>query len=69
MYVLSGHAISVYGQKYLGRPISKLNYYREDGLNFSSILEDKNSNKLLISHMKGVLTIPFNSNDIYKDII
>lgn len=46
-----------------------MNYYREDGLNFSSAFEDKISGKLLISHMKGVLTIPFTSNDIFKDTI
>lgn len=28
IFAMSGHALSVYGKKNIGKPISKLNYYR-----------------------------------------
>ena len=37
IFGMSGHAISVYGKKYGERTLSKINYYREDGLNFTSM--------------------------------
>lgn len=66
-YTMSGHAVYVYGKKSTGAPISKLNYHRQDGLNFVSMVEDTSNNKILVSHMKGVLTLPFISKDIYRD--
>ena len=65
-YTMSGHAVSVYGKKYFDKPISKLNYYRHDGLNFVSLFEDTINGKILVAHMKGVLTLPFVSKDIYR---
>ena len=64
---MSGHAISVYGKKYGERSLSKINYYREDGLNFTSMYEDVKNKKMVISHMKGILTVPFFSKDINRE--
>lgn len=66
IFALSGHALSIYGKKYIGKPITKLNYYREDGLNFTSMYPQEKSKNMVISHMKGILTVPFYSHDIWR---